>query len=271
MRGEAPRAAVASVAGPPGGGEPERCPPAVETVELCRSFGGVHAVAGVTLAVPVRQRRAIIGPNGAGKTSLFNCLTGVLPPTSGRILLFGRDVTRVPDYQRARMGVARTYQITNVFAGLTALENVILAVQGTSRGKWIVHRPVEALAGPRARALEELERVGLAHRAGALVRLLSYGERRQLEMALALASRPRVLLLDEPTAGLAPAERQRIMETIARVPRDVTVILIEHDMNVVMGFADEITVLHRGAILFEGPPEMVQTDAHVREVYLGRR
>lgn len=243
---------------------------AVGTIELRRSFGGVHAVAGVSITVPPGERRAIIGPNGAGKTTLFNCLTGVLRPTTGRVLLFGHDVTQVPEHGRARMGVGRTYQITNVFAGLTVLENVVLAVHGTAPQKWIMHRSVEALPESRERALTELERVGLAHRAPVVVRQLSYGERRQLELALALASRPRVLLLDEPTAGLAPGERQRMSATIARVPRDVTVILIEHDMSVVMGLADRVTVLHRGQVLLEGAPDTIQADAQVRDVYLGK-
>ncbi|OLB41987.1 MAG: hypothetical protein AUI04_05870 [Candidatus Rokubacteria bacterium 13_2_20CM_2_64_8] len=245
--------------------------PAIETVALSRSFGGVHAVDGASLRVPAGQRRAIIGPNGAGKTTFFNCLTGVLRPTSGRILLFGADVTRMPEYRRARLGVGRTYQISNVFLGLTVLENVALAVHGTSRLKWMVHRSVDRLSDTREQALGELDKVGLAHRRDVVVRALSYGERRQLELALAMASRPRVLLLDEPTAGLAPAERQRVSELIADIPRAVTVILIEHDMSVVMGLADEVTVLHRGKVMLDGPPEVIQGNAEVREVYLGRR
>ncbi len=244
---------------------------AIETVALSRSFGGVHAVAGASLRVPAGQRRAIIGPNGAGKTTLFNCLTGVLRPTSGRILLFGVDVTSMPDYRRARLGVGRTYQISNVFLGLTVLENVVLAVHGTRPRKWMVHRAVERLDDTREQALAEMDRVGLVHRRDVVVRALSYGERRQLEVALAMAGRPRVLLLDEPAAGLAPAERQRVSELIASIPRDVTVILIEHDMSVVMGLADEVTVLHRGKVILDGPPEIIQGNAEVREVYLGRR
>jgi branched-chain amino acid transport system ATP-binding protein len=250
---------------------PAALTPAIETVALSRSFGGVQAVDGASLRVPAGQRRAIIGPNGAGKTTLFNCLTGVLRPTSGRILLFGDDVTRMPDYRRARLGVGRTYQITNVFLGLTVLENVVLAVHGTRPSKWMVHRSVDRLDDTREHALAELDKVGLAHRRDVVVRALSYGERRQLELALAMASRPRVLLLDEPTAGLAPAERQRVSELIAGIPRDVTVILIEHDMSVVMGLADEVTVLHRGKVMLDGAPEVIQGHAQVREVYLGRR
>jgi branched-chain amino acid transport system ATP-binding protein len=244
---------------------------AIETVALSRSFGGVHAVDGASLRVPAGQRRAIIGPNGAGKTTLFNCLTGVLRPTSGRILLFGADVTSMPEYRRARLGVGRTYQISNVFLGLSVLENVVLAVHGTWSRKWMVHQSVERLGDTRERALAELDRVGLVHRRDVVVRSLSYGERRQLELALAMASRPRVLLLDEPAAGLAPAERQRVSELIANIPRDVTIILIEHDMSVVMGLADEVTVLHRGTVILDGPPEIIQGNAEVREVYLGRR
>src|SRR5437879_5516924 len=236
---------------------------------LSSSFGGVHAVDGAWRRVPAGQRRAIIGPNGAGKTTFFNCLTGVLRPTSGRILLFGADVTRMPEYRRARLGVGRTYQISNVFLGLTVLENVALAVHGTSRLKWMVHRSVDRLSDTREQALGELDKVGLAHRRDVVVRALSYGERRQLELALAMASRPRVLLLDEPTAGLAPAERQRVSELIADIPRAVTVILIEHDMSVVLGLADEVTVVHRGKVMLDGTPGGIQGNAEVRAVYLG--
>src|SRR6266852_5540924 len=226
MAGEAAGAAAASVAAP-----------ILMTEGLAVRFGGLRALNNVNLAVAAGEIRAIIGPNGAGKTTLFNCLTGVLRPTSGRILLFGVDVTSMPDYRRARLGVGRTYQISNVFLGLTVLENVVLAVHGTRPRKWMVHRAVERLDDTREQALAEMDRVGLVHRRDVVVRALSYGERRQLEVALAMAGRPRVLLLDEPAAGLAPAERQRVSELIANIPRDVTVILIEHDMSVVMGLA----------------------------------
>jgi len=242
---------------------------AVEISDLRKTFGGIHAVDAVSMRVPAGQRRAIIGPNGAGKTTLFNCLTGALRPTGGRVALFGQDVTRLPEHRRAALGIARTYQITALFPGLTVLENVLLALNGTSRRKWILHRPIEGYADMRAHALAALERIGLAARSAALVRRLSYGERRQLELALALVRAPRVLLLDEPAAGLAPADRGRLAEVIRAIDRAVTVILIEHDMTIALGLADEVTVLHRGRVIVEGSPAVVQSDPRVREVYLG--
>lgn len=242
---------------------------ALEVVDLQKAFGGVQAVAGVSMSVPAGQRRAIIGPNGAGKTTLFSCLTGALRATAGRIALFGRDVTGLAEHRRAALGIGRTYQITNLFPALTVLENVLLAVNGTSRRKWVMHRSVDGFAETRERAMSTLARIGLAERRDAPVRLLSYGERRQLELALALVAAPRVLLLDEPAAGLAPAERRRVGEAIAAIDRAVTVVLIEHDMTIAMGLADHVTVLHRGRVIVEGPPAVVQANAQVREVYLG--
>ena len=242
---------------------------ALEVVELTRVFGGLMALDRVSMRVPMGQRRGLIGPNGAGKTTLFNCITGSLAPTAGGIFLFGQKVTHLPEYQRAALGMARTYQITNLFLGLTALENVLLAVQGTTGQKWVLHRPVDAFRESLDRAAGELQRVGLAHRAAEPVSRLSYGERRQLEFALALASRPRALLLDEPTAGLSPADRDRIAKIIAQVPRDITVLLIEHNMDVVLGLADRITVLHYGQVITEGTPDEVRANPQAREVYLG--
>ena len=243
---------------------------AVEVTELTKAFGGVRAVERVSMKVPVGQRRALIGPNGAGKTTLFNCITGTFPPTSGKILLFGKDVTRLAENRRTAMGIGRTYQITNVFHDLTVLENIVLAVQGNSPQKWTMHRTVDAFPDTFKRATEELERVGLAKRTNDSVHHLSYGERRQLELALALASQPRVLFLDEPCSGLSPGERQRIAEIIREFPEDITLILIEHDMKVALGLADQVVVMHRGSIILEGTPEEVRANPEVREVYLGK-
>ncbi|MEE9269398.1 MAG: ABC transporter ATP-binding protein [Candidatus Krumholzibacteria bacterium] len=242
---------------------------AVEAVNLSKAFGGVHAVDGVSIAVPPGQRRALIGPNGAGKTTLFNCLTGSMSPSAGRIMLFGKDVTSVAEHRRTAMGIGRTFQITNVFHDLTVVENVLLALQGTSRRKWVFHRSMDFFRSNWERAGAELERVGLAGRASDTVGSLSYGERRQLELALALASTPRVLLLDEPASGLSPGERKRIAEILAELQREITIVFIEHDMSVVLGLADKVTVLHRGRAIMEGTPDEVKASREIQEIYLG--
>jgi branched-chain amino acid transport system ATP-binding protein len=242
---------------------------AVEVADLVKEFGGLRAVDGVALRVPAGERRILIGPNGAGKTTLFHCVTGTLRPTAGRVALFGRDVTHLPEHRRTALGMGRTFQISNVIADLTCAENLTLAAVGTDRRKWVLHRPVAAFDDLRRTALASLALVGLEHRADLAVRLLSYGERRQLELALALASRPRVLFLDEPCAGLSPSERVRISRMIAGLPRDLTVLMIEHDMDVALGLADRVTVLHRGRVILEGAPGEVQANPEVREVYFG--
>jgi len=242
---------------------------AVEIAGVVKEFGGLRAVDGVSLRVAAGERRVLIGPNGAGKTTLFHCITGTLAPTAGRVALFGRDVTRLPEYRRTALGMGRTFQISNVIAELTCLENLTLAAVGIDRRKWVLHRPVTAFADLRDRARAGLELVGLGPRADELVRRLSYGERRQLELALAVTSRPRVLFLDEPCAGLSPSERTRISKLIADLPRDLTLLMIEHDMDVALGLADRVTVLHQGRVILEGAPGEVQTNAEVREVYFG--
>lgn len=243
--------------------------PALAISELHRSFGGVRAVDGVSMSVPAGERRAIIGPNGAGKTTLFRCLTGALRATSGRIALFGRDVTEMSEHRRAAQGIGRTYQITNVFAGLTVLDNVLLALNANSRRKWVMHRRLAAYASVRERAIAVLEELGLSPQRDTQVRILSYGARRQLECALALATEPRVLLLDEPAAGLSPAERARIAATIANLPRSMTIILVEHDMALAFGLTDRVTVMHRGRVIADGTPDVISRDGAVRDLYLG--
>jgi len=242
---------------------------ALEVDELVKEFGGLRAVAGVSLAVAAGERRVLIGPNGAGKTTLFHCITGTLKPSLGQVRLFGRDVTHLEEYRRTELGMGRTFQISNVFTDLTLLENLTLAIVGTDRRKWIMHRSVRSFGAVREQAMQGLEAVGLAHRAGERVHRISYGERRQLELALALKSNPRVLFLDEPCAGLSPSERQRISRMIADLPRSTTLVMIEHDMDVALGLADRVTVLHRGGVILEGTPQEVQVDPKVREVYFG--
>ncbi|MDX1434470.1 MAG: ABC transporter ATP-binding protein [Gammaproteobacteria bacterium] len=236
---------------------------------LAKLFGGLAAVDGVSLAVDAGERRVLIGPNGAGKTTLFHCITGTLRPSSGRVSLFGRDVTRLAEHRRTALGMGRTFQITNVFPDLTLVENLALAIVGTDRRKWVMHRPAEAFEAVRRQALEGLARVGLEGRAHLEAKRVSYGERRQLELALALNTDPRVLFLDEPCAGLSPAERQRISRMIAGLPREITLLMIEHDMDVALGLADRVTVLHQGRVILEGSPDEVRADSEVRDVYFG--
>ena len=242
---------------------------AVELADVVKEFGGLRAVDGVSLRVAAGERRVLIGPNGAGKTTLFHCITGTLPPTAGRIAFFGQDITRLPEHRRTALGMGRTFQISNVIAELTCLENVMLAAVGIDGRKWVLHRPMAVFADVRERARAGLELVGLVHRADETARRLSYGERRQLELALALTSQPRVVFLDEPCAGLSPSERVRISTLIGGLPRDLTVVMIEHDMDVALGLADRVTVLHQGRVILEGSPDEVQSNSEVREVYFG--
>ncbi|HUG78502.1 MAG TPA: ABC transporter ATP-binding protein [Burkholderiales bacterium] len=242
---------------------------AIEVEGLAKVFGGLRAVDNVSLRVAPGERRVLIGPNGAGKTTLFHCITGTLKPSAGQVSLFGRDVTRLAEHRRTALGMGRTFQITNLFSDLSLLENLALAILGTDRRKWVVHRPVEAFGEVRRQALAGLENVGLLPRAHEAVKHISYGERRQLEVALALNTGPKVLFLDEPCAGLSPSERQRISKMIAALPRDITLVMIEHDMDVALGLADRVTVLHRGRVILEGSPQEVQANPEVREVYFG--
>lgn len=236
---------------------------------LSKHFGGLKAVDGVSLTVSRGERRAIIGPNGAGKTTLFHLLSGELPTTAGRILLFGRDITRLPAHRRAALGIGRTFQVTNLFIRLTVLENVLLAVAGLQPVKYQMVRPVLDLLDLRERAQALLERVQLWERRDWPVASLSYGEQRQLELVLALAGEPALLLLDEPTAGLSPAETQMLVGVIRGLDPSMTVLLIEHDMDVAFEVTDRVTVLHLGRVLADGAKEDVRRDPEVQRIYLG--
>jgi ABC-type branched-subunit amino acid transport system ATPase component len=239
----------------------------IEARELRRAFGGVVALDGVTMKLHEGERRAVIGPNGAGKTTLFNILSGELPPTSGAVLLNGHAITALRPWQRARLGLGRMYQRNELFATLSARENVALAVAAKAG-------PYRPLRAPPSReydlAIEVLDRVGLAARADLPARALSHGERRQLELAVTLAQRPRVLLLDEPTAGMSPAETARIGELIAALDRSLTIVIVEHDIDVVFRLADRISVLHEGRVIAEGTAQQIRGDVRVNEVYLGK-
>jgi branched-chain amino acid transport system ATP-binding protein len=236
---------------------------------VTRYFGALAAVNNVTLSVGRRERRAIIGPNGAGKTTLFNVITGHLAPSAGRITFDGHGITGLPPHAVARHGISRSFQRTNLFPRLTVLENLRLAAAADGRGSYRLFGSVARLPEPLARAREVAGAVGLADRLRDDVARLSYGEQRQLEVGVALATRPQLLMLDEPTAGMSPEETQRMTRLLAALPRDVALLIIEHDMDVVFSLADRITVLHYGEVLVEGPPDAVRADARVYEVYLG--
>lgn len=236
---------------------------------LSKNFGGLMAVNDISFTIESGERRAIIGPNGAGKTTLFNLLSGELRPSTGKVMLDARDITTHTTYERARLGIGRTFQRNNLFLGLTVFENVQLAIQYRQGIASNFFKPA-ALYDDLVRATEQLMAdLGLDERADEQVSSLSYGEQRQLEVALALAIQPSVLLLDEPTAGMAPAETKSMVQMIARMPRDITLLIIEHDMDVVFDLADHITVLHYGQIIADGSPEKVKGDPRVQEVYLG--
>jgi branched-chain amino acid transport system ATP-binding protein len=236
---------------------------------LDKSFGGLRVTCGVDLAVAPGERRLIIGPNGAGKTTLFNLITGELAPDRGSIALFGRDITRVPSRRRFHLGMARTYQIITLFPNDTLLRNVTLSLLGLSRLRW---NPLARLARQQTllgRARETLARVGLEALAERPLRETSYGERRRVEIAMALAQAPRLLLLDEPFAGLSVEERRDVLRLVSGIPRDVTMVMIEHDMDVALDFAERITVLHFGQVVVEGTRAEVVTHPRTREIYLG--
>ena len=242
---------------------------ALEIEALSHHFGGLTALDRVSLAVAPGERLAIIGPNGAGKTTLFNIITGLYRPSEGRIRLLGQDVTRLPTHRRVQLGLARTFQITTLFPRLTVLESVLLAVQGLDPARFTVHRSRERYGHLRDRAESLLADWGLADRAGQVTRRLSYGEQRQVELVLALAGAPKVLLLDEPTAGLSPAETASVVEMIRRFSRDTTILLIEHDMDVALDLVDRVAVLFQGRVLAEGSKDKIRNDREVAAIYLG--
>ena len=244
-------------------------PPVLETKGLTKQFGGITAANDVTLSIEKGARHALIGPNGAGKTTIINLLTGVLRPTAGTIWLDGQDITNLEAHKRVQLGIARTFQINQLFAELTPLETIGLAVSERmelGRQWW---RTVGSKGIVIEEAVEILQRFHLADVMDDRTINLPYGKQRLLEIALAIACRPRVLLLDEPAAGVPEAQRRDILDAVAALPDDVTVLLIEHDMDIVFSFADRISVLVNGALFVEGPPEGVAADPRVKAVYLG--
>ncbi len=241
--------------------------PILKTELLSVRFGGLAALTDVNFEVARDEVRAIIGPNGAGKSTFFNCLTGVLRPAGGRIIFNGEEITGLPSNAISQKGIARSYQITNIMPNATALENTRIAAQSRRHG-WNMIAHHSALADINKKAEAALNSVGLLDKAEDLASNLSHGEQRNLEIGIALATEPQLLCLDEPTAGMSQAETDETMELVRRIAENLTILIVEHDMQVVMELADRITVLHYGAILAEGTPEEIQENPKVLEVYL---
>jgi branched-chain amino acid transport system ATP-binding protein len=252
---------------PAGNGRGGQAGPVLRTEALTIRFGGLTALNNVNFEIQREEIRAIIGPNGAGKSTFFNCLTGVLQPTSGRILFNGEDVTGLPPNLISKKGIARSYQITNILPNATTLENVRIAAQSRRHG-WSMFSHYTAFRDILDKAEAVLQAVGLADKAEELAANLSHGEQRNLEIGIALATEPELLCLDEPTAGMSAAETYDIMQLVRRIAKDHTILIVEHDMQLVMELADRITVLHYGEILAEGTPAEIQQNPRVLEVYL---
>jgi branched-chain amino acid transport system ATP-binding protein len=244
-------------------------PHALEIVNLKKAFGGLPVTQDVSLAIRPGERRLIIGPNGAGKTTLFNQVTGDLQPNSGQIKLFGADITQLAPHKRAHCGLSRTYQIITLFAHDTLEHNVTLGLLGLRPSRWQMWRPLSYYGELATEARRTLDRVGLLHLAAHPVSDIAYGEKRRVELAMALAQKPRVLLLDEPLAGLSNTERSTIKSLIASIPRETTVVMIEHDMDTALDLAETVTLLSYGRVIVDGARDVVIADERTREVYLG--
>jgi branched-chain amino acid transport system ATP-binding protein len=246
-----------------------RAEPVLELKGLSKTFGGLRAVRAVSLQIMRGDRKAIIGPNGAGKTTLFNLISGLLPASSGQVLMFGRDVTSWPSHRRTALGMARTFQVTSLFPKLTVLDNVLLALQGRRASKFVMWRPLSAYRDVYDKALGLLQRASFLDRKDAEVRYLSHGEQRQLEIVLGIASDPEILLLDEPAAGLSSGESAEMARFLQKLDAKMAILLIEHDMDIVFDVASDISVLHFGEVLESGPAGRIRSSAKVQEIYLG--
>jgi len=242
---------------------------ALKVKDLTKDFGGVHALSDVSFSVEIGERLGIIGPNGAGKTTLFNLINGQLPPTSGRIYFFGQDITTMPTHSRAHLGQSRSFQITSLFLNLTVLDNTLITLHGIKPSRFQMLRPTTAYANLFAKAQGILTSIALWEQRDELVKNLSYGEQRKLEIALTLALEPKMLLLDEPSSGLTSAESAEITDMLKKLGRDITVLLVAHDMDLVFGVAERIMVLHYGKIIANGKPEDIRADPRVKEIYMG--
>lgn len=242
---------------------------ALELRGVSRTFGALVALDDVTMTVRPGERRAVLGSNGAGKTTLFNAITGDFPATSGTIRFFGEDITDFPPHERIRRGLRRTYQISQLFAGLTVMDSVYLACRGVSRARFSMLRPRRDDALMRS-ARDLIDAVHLGAESDKKVDVLAYGQQRQLEIALALAGAPRVVLFDEPAAGLSPTERMELIEILQSLPSHIGYIIIEHDMDVALRVVESVTMMHEGAVFKEGKPEEIENDAQVQALYLGK-
>ncbi|MGJ9383144.1 ABC transporter ATP-binding protein [Salipaludibacillus sp. CF4.18] len=236
-----------------------------------KSFGGLHILRDISLEVNKGERIGIIGPNGAGKTTFFNLLTGDLEPTRGKIYHYGTNITKQPNYKRVRNGMARTFQKNNLLNELSVLDNLLLVLQRKEGFGlvWFKSRGTEEYPKLYQQAYELLEKWGLAHQQDAIVKNLSYGEQRQIEILLGVATEPSILLLDEPTAGMSQSETDYIVDLLYKLPKDLTLMIIEHDLDVVFGLADRMVVLFDGGVLVEGTPEEVRADEKVNKIYIG--
>ncbi|MGE0733529.1 MAG: ABC transporter ATP-binding protein [Alphaproteobacteria bacterium] len=243
---------------------------AINTEAISISFGGVHAVRTVSMSVPPGQRRVIIGPNGAGKTTFFNLIGGQLRPTEGGVAMFGTDITGMPPWRRARQGLSRTFQISRLFRSLSVWDNAMLAAAGVRGLEASSFRRDDADRETVARMIELLDFWGLADSRHEAVQHIAHGHQRLLEIALAFAGRPKVVMLDEPTAGLSGGDRETVTKRLAGLPRDVTILLVDHDMDVVFSLADRITVLNYGEVIADDVPDVIRRDPRVHDIYFGK-
>jgi branched-chain amino acid transport system ATP-binding protein len=266
--GSARTAAPAAGAGAPGARAPLASSDALVLRGVTRAFGALRAVDDVSFAVAAGQKYAVLGSNGAGKTTLFNAITGDFPPTAGRIEFFGEDITALPPHERIRKGLRRTYQSSLLFRDLSVRDNLFLAVRGVASGRFGVWRP--SAGHPSRLATEDLlERVRLAHIADEPVANLAHGQQRQLEIGMALAGAPRLILFDEPAAGLSPAERRELVALLVSLPAHMSFIIIEHDLDIALKVSERVTVMHNGRVLRTGTPAEIEADSQVQAIYMG--
>jgi branched-chain amino acid transport system ATP-binding protein len=250
-------------------GDKKRPDPCLVLNDLSIDFGGLRAVDSVNMTIEQGERRVLMGPNGAGKTTLFNLISGIYPPSKGRILFFNQDISRYPIHRRAGLGIARTYQVTNLFRCLTVSENILMACQALERTKYVMFKPLSSYHCHTDRCDNVLKEFDLWEKREELVKNLSHGDQRRIEVAMALAEKPKLLLLDEPAAGLSSSETQDLTALLKKLDPSITILLIEHDLDVAFEFAEKITVLYQGKFLTEGTKEEIRSNSTVQEIYLG--